>query len=103
MPALPFQPPTPWPIGRRGCVFYDAHCAFCRRQIERLERMLGPGVVQCLPLQSPGAAERGRQLLREVTLLMGYEITRDLPMTTQPIETPNMPLPMVETMSSIWS
>jgi uracil phosphoribosyltransferase len=29
-----------------------------------------------------------RALLREITLLMGYEITRDLPMTTQPIETP---------------
>jgi uracil phosphoribosyltransferase len=29
-----------------------------------------------------------RQLLREITLLMGYEITRDLPLTTQPIETP---------------
>jgi uracil phosphoribosyltransferase len=29
-----------------------------------------------------------RQLLREITLLMGYEITRDLPLTTQHIETP---------------
>ncbi|AMO94601.1 uracil phosphoribosyltransferase [Collimonas fungivorans] len=29
-----------------------------------------------------------RQLLREITLLMGYEITRDLPLTTQQIETP---------------
>lgn len=29
-----------------------------------------------------------RQLLREVALLMGYELTRDLPMTTQEIETP---------------
>ncbi len=29
-----------------------------------------------------------RQLLRELTLLMGYEITRKLPLTTQPIETP---------------
>jgi len=29
-----------------------------------------------------------RQLLREITLLMGYEITRDLPLTTQRIETP---------------
>lgn len=29
-----------------------------------------------------------RDLLREVTLLMGYEITRDLPMTTEAIETP---------------
>jgi uracil phosphoribosyltransferase len=29
-----------------------------------------------------------RALLREITLLMGYEITRDLPMTTQSIETP---------------
>jgi uracil phosphoribosyltransferase len=29
-----------------------------------------------------------RQLLRELTLLMGYEITRDLPMTTERIETP---------------
>ncbi len=29
-----------------------------------------------------------RDLLREITLLMGYEITRDLPMTTEAIETP---------------
>ncbi len=29
-----------------------------------------------------------RQLLREVTLLMGYEITRELPLTTRDIETP---------------
>ena len=29
-----------------------------------------------------------RELLREITLLMGYEITRNLPMTTQRIETP---------------
>ncbi len=29
-----------------------------------------------------------RQLLRELTLLLGYEITRDLPMTTERIETP---------------
>lgn len=29
-----------------------------------------------------------RELLREITLLMGYEITRDLPLTTRLIETP---------------
>ncbi|HXA46186.1 MAG TPA: uracil phosphoribosyltransferase [Burkholderiaceae bacterium] len=29
-----------------------------------------------------------RALLRELTLLMGYEITRDLPLTTKAIETP---------------
>ncbi|HPU50663.1 MAG TPA: uracil phosphoribosyltransferase [Burkholderiaceae bacterium] len=29
-----------------------------------------------------------RQLLTELTLLMGYEITRDLPLTTERIETP---------------
>jgi uracil phosphoribosyltransferase len=29
-----------------------------------------------------------RQLLRELTLLMGYEVTRDLPLTTKRIETP---------------
>jgi uracil phosphoribosyltransferase len=29
-----------------------------------------------------------RQLLRELTLLMGYELTRDLPMTTERINTP---------------
>ncbi len=29
-----------------------------------------------------------RELLREITLLMGYEITRDLPLTTRAIETP---------------
>lgn len=31
-----------------------------------------------------------RQLLRELTLLMGYEVTRDLPMTTKRIDTPLM-------------
>jgi uracil phosphoribosyltransferase len=29
-----------------------------------------------------------RQLLRELTLLMGYEVTRELPLTTKRIETP---------------
>lgn len=29
-----------------------------------------------------------RQLLREITLLMGYEITRDMPLTTRSIDTP---------------
>jgi uracil phosphoribosyltransferase len=29
-----------------------------------------------------------RQLLREITLLMGYEVTRNLPLTTRRIETP---------------
>ncbi len=33
-----------------------------------------------------------RQLLREITLLMGYEITRELPMTTEHIETPVAPM-----------
>ena len=33
-----------------------------------------------------------RQLLREITLLMGYEITRELPMTTEMIETPVAPM-----------
>ena len=29
-----------------------------------------------------------RQLLREISLLLAYEVSRDLPMTTQTIETP---------------
>src|SRR3984893_17544745 len=29
-----------------------------------------------------------RELLREITLLMGYEITRNLPLTTNPVESP---------------
>lgn len=33
-----------------------------------------------------------RNLLRELTLLMGYEVTRDLPMTTEDIETPVAPM-----------
>lgn len=33
-----------------------------------------------------------RQLLRELTLLMGYEVTRDLPMTTKRIDTPLQPV-----------
>ena len=31
-----------------------------------------------------------RELLREITLLVGYEITRDLPQTTRTIDTPLM-------------
>lgn len=31
-----------------------------------------------------------RELLREITLLMGYEITRDLPLTTRTVQTPLM-------------
>lgn len=39
-----------------------------------------------------------RQLLREIALLMGYELTRDLPLTTQQIETPLCPMdaPVIE-------
>ncbi len=39
-----------------------------------------------------------RQLIREVTLLLGYEVTRDLPMTKQRIETPmtEMDAPMLK-------
>jgi uracil phosphoribosyltransferase len=33
-----------------------------------------------------------RQLLREISLLMGYELTRPLPLTTQEIETPVAPM-----------
>ncbi|WP_207483810.1 uracil phosphoribosyltransferase [Arenibaculum pallidiluteum] len=33
-----------------------------------------------------------RTLLKEISLLMGYEITRDLPLTTERIETPLAPL-----------
>ena len=34
------------------------------------------------------STHRFRELLREITLLMGYEVTRDLPLTTTTIETP---------------
>jgi len=33
-----------------------------------------------------------RQLLKEIALLMGYEITRNLPLTSEPIETPVAPM-----------
>ena len=33
-----------------------------------------------------------RQLLREISLLLAYEITRELPMSTMPIETPLQPM-----------
>ena len=38
-----------------------------------------------------------RQLLREIALLLAYEVTRDLPLTTRPIETPlaEMDAPML--------
>ncbi|MEO8241761.1 MAG: uracil phosphoribosyltransferase [bacterium] len=39
-----------------------------------------------------------RQLLREISLLLAYEVTRELPMTTKRIETPLEPMdaPMIE-------
>jgi len=39
-----------------------------------------------------------RQLLREISMLLAYEVTRDLPLTTQRIETPLCPMdaPMLE-------
>ncbi|MFN8723380.1 MAG: uracil phosphoribosyltransferase [Rhodospirillales bacterium] len=39
-----------------------------------------------------------RTLLKEISLLMGYEITRELPLTTKPIETPLTPMdgPVIE-------
>ncbi|NEX47073.1 uracil phosphoribosyltransferase [Pseudotabrizicola algicola] len=39
-----------------------------------------------------------RQLLREISLLLAYEVTRELPMTTQRIETPLEPMdaPVIE-------
>ncbi|PJF09129.1 uracil phosphoribosyltransferase [Pseudorhodobacter sp. MZDSW-24AT] len=39
-----------------------------------------------------------RQLLREISLLLAYEVTRELPMTTQRIETPLQPMdaPVIE-------
>lgn len=39
-----------------------------------------------------------RQLLREIALLMGYEITRNLPLTTERIDTPLVPMdaPVIE-------
>ncbi len=39
-----------------------------------------------------------RQLLKEITLLMGYEITRDLPIATQSVETPltTMDAPVID-------
>ena len=33
-----------------------------------------------------------RRLLREISLLLGYEVLRDLPLTTRPIETPLEPM-----------
>ena len=39
-----------------------------------------------------------RQLLREISLLLAYEVTRELPMTTMPIDTPLQPMdaPVIE-------
>lgn len=44
-------------------------------------------------MRDKGRSTNGfRRLLREISLLMGYEITRDLPMTTERIETPLEPM-----------
>ena len=38
--------------------------------------------------EKSASTHRFRELLREITLLMGYEVTRDLPLTSMRIETP---------------
>jgi len=38
--------------------------------------------------QKDTSTSKFRQLLREISMLLAYEVTRDLPMTTQRIETP---------------
>lgn len=38
------------------------------------------------------SSSKFRQLLREISMLIGYEVTRDLPMTSRPIETPLSPM-----------
>ncbi len=44
-------------------------------------------------MRDKGRSTNGfRRLLREISLLMGYEITRDLPLTTEHIETPLEPM-----------
>lgn len=39
-----------------------------------------------------------RRLLREISMLLGYEVTRDMPVTLEPIETPLQPMraPMLD-------
>lgn len=48
--------------------------------------------------EKDASTARFRQLLREISLLLAYEITRELPMTTTKIETPlcEMDAPMIE-------
>lgn len=41
-----------------GQLFYDSECPFCRRQVARLQRWIGPGRIQYTPLASERAAER---------------------------------------------
>lgn len=48
--------------------------------------------------EKDASTARFRQLLREISLLLAYEVTRELPMTTQKIETPlcEMDAPTIE-------
>lgn len=48
--------------------------------------------------EKDASTARFRQLLREISLLLAYEVTRELPMTTQKIETPlcEMEAPTIE-------
>jgi uracil phosphoribosyltransferase len=48
--------------------------------------------------QKDTSTSKFRQLLREISMLLAYEVTRDLPMTTQRIETPlcEMDAPVLE-------
>jgi uracil phosphoribosyltransferase len=53
-----------------------------------------PMVLHKLSLMRNKATPTGefRRLLREISTLMGYEVTRDLPLTTRRVETPMAPM-----------
>ena len=44
-----------------------------------------------------------RSLLEEIAMFMGYEITRDLPLTYEDIETPLMPMKAPKIAGRRWS
>jgi uracil phosphoribosyltransferase len=62
--------------------------------LENLTVVLHPLVQHKLTLmrEKDTSTASFRQLLREISLLLAYEVTRDLPMTTKRIETPLEPM-----------
>lgn len=78
--------------------FYENICYICRQTLKNVVMALHiidhPLVLHKLSImrKKETSTMKFRELLQEISMLMGYEITRDMPLDYEEIETPLMPM-----------